>query len=58
MLIKRKVKHIREKPYLQHFTGMKEYGTCPLGASKLVVFRIRFSEKDLAAILEASVPKA
>ena len=37
---------------------MKEYGPCPFGASTLVAFRKRFSEKDLAAILEASVPKA
>ena len=52
------VKHIGENPYLQYFIGMKEYGRCPFGASTLVAFRKRFSEKDLAAILEASVPKA
>ena len=51
------VKHISENPYLQYFIGMKEYGPCPFGASTLVAFRKRFSEKDLAAILEASVPK-
>ena len=52
------VKHIGENPYLQYFIGMKEYGPCPFGASTLVVFRKRFSKKDLAVILEASVPKA
>ena len=51
------VKHIGEKPYLQYFIGMKEYGPCPFGASTLVAFRKRFSEKDLAVILEASVPQ-
>ena len=30
---------------------------CPFGVSTLVAFRKRFSEKDLKAILEASVPK-
>lgn len=52
------VKHIGENPYLQYFIGMKEYGPCPFGASTLVAFRKRFSEKDLAALLEATVPKA
>ena len=52
------VKHIGENPYLQYFIGMKEYGPCPFGASTLVAFRKRFSEEDMAAILEASVPKA
>ena len=52
------VKHIGENPYLQYFIGMKEYGSCPFGASTLVTFRKRFSEEDLAAILEASVPKS
>lgn len=51
------VKHIGENPYLQFFIGMKEYGPCPFGASTLVAFRKRFSEEDLAAILEASIPK-
>ena len=51
------VKHIGENPYLQYFIGMKEYGPCPFGASTLVAFRKRFSEKDLAVILEATVPK-
>ncbi len=51
------VKHIGENPYLQYFIGMKEYGRCPFGASTLVAFRKRFSEEDLAVILEASVPK-
>ncbi len=51
------VKHIGENPYLQFFIGMKEYGPCPFGASTLVAFRKRFSEEDIAAILEASVPK-
>jgi len=52
------VKHVGENPYLQYFIGMQEYGPCPFGASTLVAFRKRFSEEDLAAILEASVPKA
>ena len=52
------VKHVGENPYLQYFIGMKEYGPCPFRASTLVSFRKRFSEEDLAAILEASVPKA
>ena len=43
---------------MQYFIGMKEYGPCPFGASTLVAFRKRFSEEDLAAILEASVSKA
>ena len=51
------VKHIGENPYLQYFIGMKEYGPCPFGASTLVAFRKRFSEEDMAAILEASVPQ-
>ncbi len=50
------VKHIGENPYLQYFIGMKEYGPCPFGASTLVAFRKRFSEEDMAALLEASVP--
>ncbi len=51
------VKHIGENPYLQFFIGMKEYGPCPFGASTLVAFRKRFSDEDMAAILEASIPK-
>jgi len=51
------VKHVNENPYLQFFIGMKEYGPCPFGASTLVAFRKRFSEEDMRAILEASVPK-
>ncbi len=51
------VKHIGENPYLQYFIGMKKYGPCPFGASMLVVFRKRFSEEDMAVVLEASVPK-
>ncbi len=51
------VKHVGENPYLQFFIGMKEYGPCPFGASTLVAFRKRFSEEDMAAILEASIPK-
>ncbi len=51
------VKHVGENPYLQFFIGMKEYGPCPFGASTLVAFRKRFSEEDMTAILEASVPK-
>lgn len=52
------MKHIGENLYLQYFIGMKEYGPCPFGASALVAFRKRSSEKDLATILEASAPKA
>ncbi len=52
------VKHIGENPYLQFFIGMKEYGPCPFGASTLVAFRKRFSEEDMAVILDASVPKS
>ncbi len=51
------VKHIGENPYLQFFIGMKEYGPCPFGASTLVAFRKRFRQEDMAAILEASIPK-
>ncbi len=51
------VKHVGENPYLQFFVEMKEYGPCPFGASTLVAFRKRFSEEDMAAILEASTPK-
>lgn len=51
------VKHIGENPYLQFFIGMKEYGACPFGASTLVAFRKRFREEDMAAILEASIPR-
>ena len=51
------VKHIGENSYLQFFIGMKEYGPCPFGASTLVAFRKRFSEEDMAAILEASIPQ-
>ncbi len=51
------VKHIGENPYLQYFIGMKEYGSCPFGASTLVAFRNRFSEEDTAALLEVSIPR-
>ncbi len=51
------VKHVGENPNLQFFIGMKEYGPCPFGASTLVAFRKRFSEEDMAVILEASVPE-
>ena len=37
---------------------MKEYGPCPYGASTLVAFRKRFREKNIAVILEASIPNA
>jgi len=36
---------------------MKEYGPCPFGASTLAAFRKWFSEEDMAAILEASIPQ-
>ncbi len=51
------VKHIGENPYLQYFIGMKAYSPCPFEASTLVAFRKRFSEEELAAIPEPSIPK-
>jgi len=52
------VRHISENPYLQYFIGMKEYGdSCPFGASTMVAFRKRFSEEDLAEILELTIAK-
>ena len=52
------VRHISENPYLQHFIGLKEYcDACPFGASTMVAFRKRFSQEDIAAFLEASIPK-
>lgn len=51
------VKHIYENSYLQFFIGMKEYSPCPFGASTLVAFWKRFSEEDMTAILEASIPR-
>ncbi|MDL2231995.1 IS5 family transposase [Ruminococcaceae bacterium OttesenSCG-928-L11] len=48
------VRHVSENPYLQYFTGMKEYGdSCPFGASTMVAFRKRFSEEDL----KITIPK-
>jgi len=52
------VKHVSENPYLQFFLGMTEYSNCcPFGASTMVEFRKRFSEDDLATILEMTIPK-
>lgn len=52
------VRHVSENPYLQYFIGMKEYGdSCPFGASTMVAFRKRFSDADLAEILEMTIPK-
>lgn len=52
------VRHVSENPYLQYFIGMKEYSEeCPFGASTMVAFRKRFSEKDIAEILEMTIPK-
>ena len=52
------VRHVSENPYLQFFLGMKEYSSkAPFGASTMVVFRKRFPEEAVAAILEASIPK-
>ena len=52
------VKHISENPYLQYFIGMKEYSSrCPFGASTMVAFRTRFSEEEIARILEATIPE-
>lgn len=53
------VKHVSENPYLQYFIGEKEYcNRCPFGESTMVEFRKRFSEEDIAAILELTIPKA
>lgn len=52
------VRHISENPYLQFFIGLKEYSdNCPFGASTLVAFRKRFSEEDIAEIIEQTIPK-
>ena len=52
------VKHVSENPYLQYFIGEKEYShRCPFGASTMVEFRKRFSEEEIAAILEMTIPK-
>lgn len=52
------VKHISENPYLQYFIGMTEYSEkCPFGASTMVAFRKRFSEEEIAKILESTIPK-
>ncbi len=51
------VKHIAENPYLQYFIGEKEYtNRCPFGTSTMVEFRKRFSEADIAAIMEMTIP--
>ena len=51
------VRHVSENPYLQYFIGMEEYShKCPFGASTMVAFRKRFSEEDIAAILEMIIP--
>lgn len=53
------VQHISENPYLQYFIGMKEYSNkCPFGASSMVMFRKRFPPEAIAALLQASTPKA
>ena len=52
------VKHIAENPYLQYFVGEKEYtNRCPFGASTMVEFRKRFSDEDIAAIMEMTIPR-
>lgn len=52
------VRHVSENPYLQYFLGMKEYSnTCPFGTSTMVAFRKRFSDADIAEILELTIPK-
>lgn len=52
------VQHVSENPYLQYFLGQKEYSdTCPFGASTMVAFRKRFSDADISAILELTIPK-
>lgn len=51
------VKQVEENPYLQYFLGEKEYTyKCPFGASTMVEFRKRFSEKDISDIIEMSIP--
>lgn len=52
------VKHVEENPYLQYFLGEKEYSNkCQFGASTMVEFRKRFTEKDIAAIMDMTIPQ-
>lgn len=52
------VRHVSENPYLQFFIGLKEYSdSCPFGSSTMVAFRKRFSDDDIARLLETSTPK-
>jgi len=52
------VKHVAENPYLQYFIGEKEYtNRCPFGASTMVEFRKRFSDEDIGAIMEMTIPR-
>lgn len=51
------VEAVPENPYMQYFLGLKEFtNKCPFGASTMVEFRKRFSEDDLAALLESTIP--
>ena len=51
------IKQVEENPYLQYFLGEKEYSyKCPFGASTMVEFRKRFSEKEISAIMEMIIP--
>ncbi len=55
-------RHMAGETYRQEsvsaiFHWDEKYGPCPFGASTPVAFRKRFSEKDMAALLETSVPK-
>jgi hypothetical protein len=53
------VSQIAENPYLQAFIGLKEFvEECPFGASTLVAFRKRFSDKDIARINEMMLENA
>jgi len=46
-------RHVEENPYIQFFLGLKEFSEeCPFGASTMVAFRKRFSEKDVSRINE------
>ena len=50
---------VAENPYLQFFVGLKEFSEeCPFGASTLVAFRKRFTEKDIARINDLILGRA
>ena len=50
---------VAENPYLQFFVGLKEFSEeCPFGASTLVAFRKRFTEKDIASVNDLMLKRA